>query len=108
MFAVIHHQQHLSRPQAVDQRLRDGATRQDGHPENGGNRGWHERRIRDARQFHQPDPVGVPIEPLLSELLRKAGLSDAAHARKRQERGVLEDIVQLAELMLATRTKLVS
>ena len=50
-----------------------------GHPQRGGHRVGHRRRVADRGQLHQPHPVGELAGQLGRDLHRQAGLAHPAH-----------------------------
>src|ERR1700694_2846693 len=62
--------------------------------------GTHAARVADRGELDQPDPIGVPLEEVCSEVEGEAGLAAAAWSGQRQQPGRLKALNCPSDLTL--------
>ena len=100
MLAVVQNQQHLLGSEVVRERLGQRAARLLANAQGGGHRLWHERRIRQRRQLHQPHTVFEPFHQLARRRQSQPRLAAAARAGERQQAAILQQPLYLGQLLL--------
>ena len=105
MLAVVHHDQCFALRQLGAQRLDDWLSRHLAQPENLGHRAWHQCRIGQHSQVHQPDTVAVRADHLGGDLKRKPGLADAADADQGQQACPRQQALDLNQFALAANER---
>lgn len=102
MLTVVQNEQQAALTQRLNQRHTHRLHRRLAHADRGSNRIGDDRRRRQRRQVHQPDPIGVGGKQRLAGRQRQPGLPHAARpAQRDQPRAVLDRAADGFDLALA-------
>ena len=71
------------------------------YTQHGGHRQWHVPRIRQCREFHEPNAIGILVHDARRELQRQAGLANPAYPHERQEAGPPQQFLDFRQFAFA-------
>jgi hypothetical protein len=85
MLAVVEDEQELAVLHILDHGLDHRASRLFHHAQHRRDGLWHQPRVGERREFHEPDAIHVVVHHRRRHFKGQAGLAEAAHAEQREE-----------------------
>jgi hypothetical protein len=100
VLAVVQNEQELAGLEGIREGLGERAARRLAQAQRPGHALRDERRLRQRRQLHHPDPIRVVLEELSGELQGQTGLAAAGRPREREQPRARQQAPQLVDLAL--------